>query len=583
MKQLAIGSRVEEYVLEEVLGEGAFGRVYKASRMMPDGKETYAVKHISMPSREQYNEILISMNGDVEATNAYFRNALKDIVTEFTNMRDLSRKDSRYFVNYYDYKIYGSPQEYDVFVRMELMTALNSYLRTHELKIKDVIKIGDNIGRALQVCHERQMVHRDVKEGNIFVDNDGDFKLGDFGVATTLEKTQQLVSKKGTPIYMAPEMLLGKEYSFDVDVYALCVVLYKLFNCNRPPFFPPYPNPYNASDVEEAQNKKLAGERPELPINARNALGEAIVKGILPAGQRYGSADEFLDAFSSAAATLDSATLESVIISPGANQGNAGSGSGQNNKGSEGDQLHNFGKSSRVTAAEFMGYPQQTGVNTGNTTGINYTTNDFGDGRPIRKPRKFLYVMPVIGSILLVLMLLILIGDIHFSSNGEPLFFDGLPFKLVLLIISVIIILIPIIYIIVYPDRIKASNIDSSKDWKQRCKRRIEEIKEIFENKTRIELDKEDYKQISGKIKIIERTVAESKNFNKSTQESLKYEKMAYYELSKLRDYLRDGTIASDGTSTQTSGPNDPDYIELLLKHVEHFISLRNTNLEYKK
>ncbi len=585
MKQLATGSKVEEYVLEEVLGEGAFGRVYKASRVMPDGKETYAIKHICMPSREQYNEMLASKNGDVKATNAYFRDALKDIVAEFSNMRDLSRKNSRYFVNYYDYKIYGTPKEYDVFVRMELMTALNFYLRTHELRIYDVIKIGDNIGRALRICHEKQMVHRDVKESNIFVDDDGDFKLGDFGVATTLEKDQGIVSRKGTPVYMAPEMLLDKQYSFDVDIYALCVVLYKLLNCNRPPFFPPYPNKYDASDVEAARNKKIAGEIPELPINAKNSLGEAIVKGILPVGQRYNTVDEFLDRLLDAAALLDKATLNSVIINPGTNQGNNGSNSLQNSRSVEEGQLHNFGKSSRVDSAEFMKYSKTGTSDTGtyNKNGINNRTNYSENGKQVHKPHKLLYVMPVVGSILLFLILFMLIDDNHFSYDGKPLFFDALVFKLLLLIVSAILILIPIIYIIIYPDIIKALKISFSKDWKHRCKKCLKKMKETVENKTKAQLNREEYKQIVSRIRNIERSVAESKAFAKSTQESLKYEKMAYYELSKLCEYLSNDTVASDVNSTKTLRPNDYNYIDKVLNHIEHFISLRNISLKYKK
>ena len=97
------------------------------------------------------------------------------------------------------------------------------------------------------------------------MDEFGNFKLGDFGISRTIEKTMSGLSRKGTESYMAPEVYNGNAYGESVDVYSLGLVLYKCLNNNRLPFFPPISKPIRYSDREEALNKRMAGYRiPEL-------------------------------------------------------------------------------------------------------------------------------------------------------------------------------------------------------------------------------------------------------------------------------------------------------------------------------
>lgn len=72
---------------------------------------------------------------------------------------------------------------------MELLTPLLDYLNNNSISEREVLKIGIDICRALEVCNQKKIIHRDVKPENIFISSTGDFKLGDFGIARTLEKT----------------------------------------------------------------------------------------------------------------------------------------------------------------------------------------------------------------------------------------------------------------------------------------------------------------------------------------------------------------------------------------------------------
>merc|ERR1739838_1290112 len=84
--------------------------------------------------------------------------------------------------------------------------------------------------------HRNQIIHRDLKLGNIFLNDDMEIKLGDFGLATKEnfdgERKRTLC---GTPNYIAPEVLTKKGHSYEVDVWSIGCILYTLL-VGKPPF-----------------------------------------------------------------------------------------------------------------------------------------------------------------------------------------------------------------------------------------------------------------------------------------------------------------------------------------------------------
>jgi polo-like kinase 1 len=89
---------------------------------------------------------------------------------------------------------------------------------------------------AVQYLHERLIIHRDLKLGNIFINGNMQLKVGDFGLATQLtHRDERKDTLCGTPNYIAPEMLQRKKHSFEVDIWACGCILYT-FICGRPPF-----------------------------------------------------------------------------------------------------------------------------------------------------------------------------------------------------------------------------------------------------------------------------------------------------------------------------------------------------------
>jgi len=260
------------------LGEGSFGKVYEIKR--EDFGITYksALKAITIPQSEsEIQSVLFDGMGENSAKE-YFESSVKEIISEFVLMSTM--KGSSNIVSYEDHVVI--PHEgkigWDILIRMELLTPLMKYAKNTLMTQLDIIKLGIDMCNALQLCQKRNIIHRDIKPENIFVSKDGHFKLGDFGIARTIEKTTGGLSKKGTYSYMAPEVYKGKVYGSAVDVYSLGMVLYRLINNNRAPFLPQYPEKITHSDRENALIRRMSGEVFPIPTGVNRRLSEIVLK-----------------------------------------------------------------------------------------------------------------------------------------------------------------------------------------------------------------------------------------------------------------------------------------------------------------
>jgi len=125
------------------------------------------------------------------------------------------------------------------------------------------------------------------------VSENGNYKLGDFGISRPLEKTTSGLSKKGTYSYMAPEVYKGDEYGASVDIYSLGLVMYRLLNGNRLPFLPLAPTPVRYDDNDKALARRMKGEDISAPAFADEALSAVILKMIaFDRSKRYKTALE---------------------------------------------------------------------------------------------------------------------------------------------------------------------------------------------------------------------------------------------------------------------------------------------------
>ena len=266
-----------DWYLSRLLGRGSFGKVFEITR--EEFGETYkaALKVISVPQDDADIRIRMAEGSDLDSVTEYYQDILKGIVNENRIMSRL--KGNSNIVSYEDHQII--PHEdgigYDILIRMELLTPLTKLMSERDLTEEETVRLGIDICKALELCHKKNIIHRDIKPQNIFISDNGYYKLGDFGIARTMEKTSGM-SVKGTYRYMAPEVFKGEKYDSTADIYSLGLVLYSLLNGKREPFLPPHPAKMTPNDEEKARMRRFRGEEVPAPRDAGPMLAYIIQK-----------------------------------------------------------------------------------------------------------------------------------------------------------------------------------------------------------------------------------------------------------------------------------------------------------------
>lgn len=120
--------------------------------------------------------------------------------------------------------------------------SLDAYAKSRgELSLEASLSILEQIAAALQAAHQNNVIHRDVKPGNVLVADDGKVWLCDFGVAAVIETGAEAVTRLtragerfGDPRYLSPEQIRGESLSAQSDVYSFAVVAYELISGHGP-------------------------------------------------------------------------------------------------------------------------------------------------------------------------------------------------------------------------------------------------------------------------------------------------------------------------------------------------------------
>ena len=281
------------WTIDSLIGEGSFGKVYKAVRREFGHTYESALKVIRVPQSGAEVEALKNEGMSDSAVELYYQSLVEDIASEVALLSKL--KGNTNIVSYEDHEVIKLTDEFgwEIYIRMELLTPLYKYVDEHPMSEKDIVRMGADICGALEVCEKFNIIHRDIKPENIFVSSHGRFKLGDFGIAKQMDLATAALSKKGTPAYMAPEVYREEPYDASVDRYSLGIVLYKFANEGRTPFLPPAPKPIRFQDKDKATVRRMRGDKLPKPCNADEGLAKIILKACaFKPKDRYASASE---------------------------------------------------------------------------------------------------------------------------------------------------------------------------------------------------------------------------------------------------------------------------------------------------
>ena len=293
--QYTVGMKVfDNWEIVREIGQGAFGHVFEIQMTEAGVTACSALKVIHIPTSESDIRSAISDGMTRDTVKVFFKNYVDEIVREVSIM--VSLKGHPNVVYYEEHKVIQTDDiGWDILIRMELLTSLIDYQYAGSILNQDmVLRLGTEIAEALVYCEESGLIHRDISPENIFVTKQEHFKLGDFGVARTLEKTTGGLSKKGKESYMAPEVYSGKPYGKTVDIYSLGLVLYRLLNKNRLPFLPLDTDIIRYEEREQALISRMVGKEIPLPVSATPEVGRVICKACaFRPEDRYQSAKEF--------------------------------------------------------------------------------------------------------------------------------------------------------------------------------------------------------------------------------------------------------------------------------------------------
>lgn len=296
--EYSIGTKVfDGWEITKMLGEGSYGKVFAIEKTDFGFTTRAALKLVQIPKSPTEIREALSEGMDEKSVTTYFEEIVERFVREIAVMSQL--KGHPNVVSCENYKVEPHPGTigWDILIKMELLTGLSDYQLEHPMGEQQVRRLAQDICNALVFIQKQGLIHRDIKPANIFVDNIGQFKLGDFGVARTAEMTLGGMSKQGTENYMAPEVYHGKPYGASVDIYSLGLVLYRMMNGNRLPFYPPAPQRIGLADRENALISRMKGDPLPPPSEASPEFAEIILKACAhDPTERYQTAAQMLEA-----------------------------------------------------------------------------------------------------------------------------------------------------------------------------------------------------------------------------------------------------------------------------------------------
>jgi len=286
-----VPARLGSYEVGDLIGEGAFGSIYRAAQ--PSVGRDVAIKVVRP---ELANNTSFVRRFEVEA-------------------QTVARLEHPHIVPLYDY--WRDPSgAYLVMRYLAGGSAEQRLTRDGPWSLVEVARLVDEIGAALAVAHDAGVLHRDIKPANVLFDEQGNSYLADFGIASEVGSQEATdLRSAGSPLYVSPEQVRDGEATPASDIYAFGVVLYELLT-GRPPFA-------DSDSVRALLERKvrdrvpsISPDRPDVPPAVDLVIQTATAADPV---QRFPSMGELVLAFRSAIADgpgIGNTTAETFVDRP---------------------------------------------------------------------------------------------------------------------------------------------------------------------------------------------------------------------------------------------------------------------------
>ncbi|HEY9405245.1 MAG TPA: serine/threonine-protein kinase, partial [Pyrinomonadaceae bacterium] len=238
----------ERYRIIGLLGRGGMGEVYRADDLKL--KQPVALKFLP------------------EQLSADGASALARFYSEVSVARQISH---RHVCRVYDVGEYEGQHFISMeFVRGEELASLLK--RINRLPHDKAVEVARQLCGGLAAIHDRGVLHRDLKPANIMLDERGDVRITDFGIAALTESLHGAREAVGTPAYMSPEQLSGRELTVASDIYSLGLVLYEVFTGKRV---------FEASNLNDMLRLRRSDTAPTSPSKLIHDLDPLVERVIL--------------------------------------------------------------------------------------------------------------------------------------------------------------------------------------------------------------------------------------------------------------------------------------------------------------
>ena len=206
---------MNDFEIGKILGKGSFGQVCLVKRKIDD--KIYAMKQVKI---QQLSE-----------------KAKENTLNEIRILASLSHKN---IIGYKDAFFDENSKTLNIVMEYaddgDLLTKIKNNIKNNVLYRESVIWFFlVQILEGLNYLHENNIIHRDLKNANIFLNKDGTVKIGDLNVSKITKKNEMATTQTGTPYYVAPEIWRNKPYEYKCDIWSLGCILYELCKL-KPPF-----------------------------------------------------------------------------------------------------------------------------------------------------------------------------------------------------------------------------------------------------------------------------------------------------------------------------------------------------------